>query len=287
MSDNAPPVSFQSPPIAEVALSLQFEPLVRLHIAHLGLLWERFRSRFPRTEEHPALPHVIEEFDVPRRAAPGIRIEVTGVPAVPRCWFLNAAGTELIQVQQDRFTVNWRRGDGDEPYPEYNHVRAFFTDAFDTFRAFLLDTDLGAVQADQCEVTYVDHIERRGVWERHGQLEKVLRVWKSLDDVGLLTEPEAVSLNMRFLTWGETMRGKRGDSKTPLGRLHIELQPGFRRADAKPILVMNSVARGAPLDDSINGALAFFDMAHLWIRQGFLDLTSPEMQAVWRSPQDG
>src|SRR5712692_1503294 len=98
---NASLPSFASPPIVEVALAVQFEPISQLHAAHMGLLWEKFRAELPQTEDHPPLPLTLEEFGAPHLIDLGIQIEFTGIPPVPRCWFLNASGTELIQVQQD------------------------------------------------------------------------------------------------------------------------------------------------------------------------------------------
>lgn len=276
--DSSSKLSFESPPIAEVALSVQFEPLARLHAVHLGLLWERFRDQFPGTEEQPPLPHVIEQFGglVPTDA--GLQIEFTGVPTIPRCWFLDSSGTELIQVQQDRLVVNWRRGDADEPYPQFSHVRQLFAETLDTFLAFLKENQLGALKPDQCEITYIDHIEQTGVWERHGQLDRVLSFWKQMESDDLLPELEAAVIRMRFII--------PGTDHTPLGRLYVDVQPGFRRTDRKPIFVMNSVARGRPEGEDRDDILAFFDAAHEWVRRGFLGLTSPEMQRVWRR-QDG
>jgi hypothetical protein len=35
---------FKTPPLAEVAISIQFEPLQNLHAAHYGLLWRESHS---------------------------------------------------------------------------------------------------------------------------------------------------------------------------------------------------------------------------------------------------
>ena len=55
------------PPIVETVLSVQFEPLAGLHTAHLGLLWEKFRRDFPRSEEQPPIDQMIEQFPEPFR----------------------------------------------------------------------------------------------------------------------------------------------------------------------------------------------------------------------------
>jgi hypothetical protein len=46
---------FDAPPLAEVSLGVQFQPLERLRTPQLGLLWEHFREGLPIIEEHPPL----------------------------------------------------------------------------------------------------------------------------------------------------------------------------------------------------------------------------------------
>jgi hypothetical protein len=42
---------------------------------------------------------------------------------MPRFWFVNEVGTELLQFQLDRFVHNWRKtGEGIE-YPRYERIR--------------------------------------------------------------------------------------------------------------------------------------------------------------------
>ncbi len=50
---------FKQPPLSEVVLSLQFDPLDSLKAPLIGVLWNRFRKSLPEIEEHPPLPAVI------------------------------------------------------------------------------------------------------------------------------------------------------------------------------------------------------------------------------------
>ena len=38
---------FENPPVIEVVCGVSFAPLTDLKAVHLGLLWERFRDRYP------------------------------------------------------------------------------------------------------------------------------------------------------------------------------------------------------------------------------------------------
>ena len=73
-----------------------------------------------------------------RRTAPPPVVEVEG-PAVafkvseetetPRLWLMNEQGSQLLQLQQDRLVVNWRRLPSDIPYPHYESIREFLVEA--------------------------------------------------------------------------------------------------------------------------------------------------------------
>src|SRR5579864_3244884 len=116
---------FTSPPVGEVVLSVQFARISSLQAAHLGLLWERYRAEFPRTETHPPLP-TVKDFSKPALAEAAVRFELRQPQTVPRVWFLNSPGTELIQIQADRFVCNWRRVVPSDVYPRYPYVRDRF-----------------------------------------------------------------------------------------------------------------------------------------------------------------
>ena len=64
---------------------------------------------------------------------------VSGLPPLPRCWFLNDTETRLIQLQADRFIHNWRKVTGKEEYPRYEAIRDEFIDRWDEFCMFLGD----------------------------------------------------------------------------------------------------------------------------------------------------
>ena len=262
---------FRKPPLAETVLSLQFEPVAGLTTAHVGLLWERFRKHFPVIGEHPPLTPVFEKFDPPSPA----QVEVTfeDRPPVPRVWFLNEAGSELIQVQPDRLIHNWRKMEGLDPYPRYEPIRDMFRDEVAVLEEFLRDEKLGALVVNQCEVTYINHIEPASVWQRHGEMEKAFVMCPRLGSAPFLPEPEDVAMRMRFV-----IPDPKGN---PIGRLHAAVQPAWKKSDNSPLLALNLMARGAPIGGGIEGAFAFFDLGRSWIVKGFADLTTPEMQRMW------
>jgi uncharacterized protein (TIGR04255 family) len=264
---------FARPPLVEVALSVQFNTLEGLRTPHLGLLWTDFRDRFPKFEEHPPIPPMTEKFGLRPAPAPSFSVDLMNVPPLPRCWFLNEAGTELIQVQQDRFIRNWRKvGTGDE-YPRYERIRKSFEEDFSRFVAFVRREKLGEMKPNQCEVTYVDHVIGGEGWARHGQIDEVVTLWAKRKADAFPPEPEDVRFAVRYL-----IPSSEGE---PLGRLHFELQPGILKAENRPIFVLNFTARGRPETEDIDGVLKFFDLGRDWAGRAFVAVTSERMHEAW------
>lgn len=269
---------FANPPVVEVALSVQFEPLTQLTTPHLGLLWAGLKERFPRIEQHPPLQSVIEEFAAPRQRKVEVRLEMLDSPPMPRSWFLNEQGTELIQVQPDRFVHNWRKvGEGDE-YPRYEHVRTAFENELNLFREFLDREQVGELLPNQCEVTYVNHIESGAGWDKHSQLGNVITVYSQRYSDTFLPEPEDARLALRYVI--------PSDDGEPLGRLHIAIDPAFRITDDSPIFLMTLTARGRPQGEGIPGVLRSLDTGREWVVRGFTSITTSEIHKIWGRRDD-
>ena len=244
-----------------------------MRAVHLGLLWQEFRDRYPRVEEQSPLHPTFETFPGTDQPAMNVRFEVLDVPPVPRVWFLDESGARLIQVQQDRFIHNWRKvGDG-QAYPRYEQIRQTFAEELEVFRGFLDREGLGPLCPNQCEVTYLNHIEPGECWQNSGQLQGAVTIWMSPPDNDFLPEPEDARLGVRYII--------PGPDGAPIGRLHASLEPALRRSDGAPIMVMNLTARGRPSGEGVEGALQFIDTAREWIVRGFTSLTTPCQHRVW------
>lgn len=270
---DSPRPDFSDPPVVEVALSVQFESLGKLRTPQLGLLWQQFRDRFPVTAEHAPLDSVVEQFGAPRVRKGVARIEMLESPPTPRCWFLNNAGTELIQIQHDRLVYNWRKAGTDAEYPRYEHVRDAFEAELRRLSDFVTSETLGDFMPNQCEVTYVNHITGGKSWQNHGDLGNVVTVFQRTFSDEFLEIPEDTGLRLRFVIPDEAGQ--------PIGRLHAVLNSGYRSHDDQPIFILNLTARGAPRGDGIDGVLAFLDLGREWVVRGFTSMTTPNMHKEW------
>lgn len=256
---------FNRPPVVEVVLGVQFMPL-GLSLNHYGLFFGRVRQDYPKFVVQPPLPSVIEGFGVPKQATVGV--ELAEAPEI-RAWYIDASETRLIQVQKDRFLFNWRKVRGDEIYPRYHGIEPVFEEEWKRFGTFLSAEQLGIPEVNQCEVTYVNHIEMDHGWKGYGELGKVLASWSGDTSDEFLPEPERVMMKAQYVM---------GERR---GRLRITVKPAIRRRDGKEILIIELTARGKPNSSQLDDIVEWFELGHQWIVKGFTSFTGKQMHQIW------
>ena len=253
---------FKSPPIAEVSLAIVFQPIA-LGVIEAADLWRsRFAEEFPTVEEQAPLRLPQERFDGLPSSTPQFGIELARTPTLPRLWFTNERGDELIQVQNDWFARNWREGEGSrQPYPLYPHIREAFATDLAKFASFVSDNDLGPLRVIQAEVTYINHIDESDL----------SRVLLAVSRVGHLPQSESISFGMQYVLV---------EDETPIGRLHLQANKAVHRKRGD-ITLLQITARGRPLGEGIEGALAFLDRGADEALSSFVNSTRPEMHQKW------
>ena len=277
MRNRLPYPDFESPPVVEVALAVQFERLGGFRYTHLGLLWQRFAHAFPHVEDHAPLDQLVETFGVPGGRRLGVQLISGDTPPAVRSWFLNEARTELLQLQPDRLVHNWRKvGSGvqdDHPYPRYEHIREQFSGELEIFCEFVKEFQLGNFSSNQCEITYINHLFAEDGWNAHNEVDTIISAFKAncrnLSGLAM----ENTRFDMRYII--------QDSEKNPTGRLHVSFQPAFRKTDNKPMFVLTLVARGRPDEASSDGIMRFLDHGRSLIVRGFTELTTPHMHTVW------
>lgn len=261
-----PPLpDFVHPPLAEVALSIQFAELSNFRAIHLGSLWEAFsKVVFPRFEEQPPVPASLEAMGIPQ-ATSAPQFQLLDVPPMPRYLFLSDRSGFVVQVQQDRFTVNWRRRSPNDLYPRFEAVLSEFERLADQFNQFMSDGNLGKIRVTQAEVTYVNRIETSELSA------DVVSVLSSRYSDGFLHDPEEVNLSLRFPIF---------EKDQLCGRLHIVARTGALLGSKNPMNLM-LLARGKPQGDDIKAAVDFFAIGRKHIVSAFASVTSKEMHLKW------
>lgn len=260
---------YEDPPVIETVLGVEFSPLEKWSVPHFGLMWATMKADFPRFEVKPPLDSSLERF-LPAREVAEPRIEF--LPQMPiRCWFLDEQERTLVQVQKNRFTYNWRKSQGFDPYPRYEqNIRPAFETAWRRFADFVKDQEIGPLEVLQTEVTYVNHLEIDREWRTLADLARVFPCWSGSCSGDFLPVPESVNIHVNYLIPEQR------------GRLRISVQPAIRNSDGMEILQLTLTARVKPELGTGTEFLDSLDVAREWVVRGFTDFTSREMHNFWK-----
>jgi uncharacterized protein (TIGR04255 family) len=137
-------------PLHELVFGIGFERLKALKAPHVGLFWDTFRKDFPQVQHAPPIAPPTPE------GLSGFIEEETGFP-LPRFWFIHADENLLLQLQQDRLLLNWRKS-GKRPYPHFSEMLPQFLSFFSNFRKFIEGQSLGIITPTELELNYVNQI---------------------------------------------------------------------------------------------------------------------------------
>lgn len=263
---------FDQPPIAESVISVQFAPL-QVPMLRLGDAWSRFKDRYPNIEEKPELETAIERFGGVFEFLQPLRIEFADMPRL-RFWFLSGNGSELIQLQQNRFVRNWRRTDDGMRYPSYATLRQDFLRDWIEFQSFARQELNKETALTQVEITYVNAI---GVDQVAG-LSDVL----SFVSPDFMSRPMASNLESSDVVLRFVLKDGHGAS---WGRLHVEFGKGVELMNGKQVWRFNLTARGLVRDSTLEHLTSMLDSCHTEAVQAFANLTTPMIQEKWGRKQ--
>ena len=263
---------FDNPPVTETVLGVQFTPLSKFEVPHYGRYWTKIKEEYDRFEVQPAIAGTVDERGLD--AKPGqIFINFPGGPTL-RCWFMDKSQTNLIQVQRDRFILNWRKVRGDERYPHYENIRPKFAQEWDRFCAVLTEEGIETPKVNQCEVTYVNHIEFDSELTGGSELKRFIASWSGATSGDFLPKVDKVGLNTSYVMDGNN------------GRLRISMQPVLRLLDGMEVLQLDVSATGRPASSKTLDLLEWMDKGREWVVKGFADFTTKEMHGKWRRTND-
>jgi uncharacterized protein (TIGR04255 family) len=251
--------NYKKPPVNEVVCGLQFRPLDNFFIPHVGLLWDKFRQKYPRIQTtHPIATSKGEL----------ISDSATNFP-LPRFWFIGKDDDQVVQFQFDRLYFNWRRREG--VYPRYPRVFEQFENALNIFQTFLCEFNLGDLKIIEFDLSYINHIPKGKGWNKIDEIDNIFPdfIWKKTSGRYM---PNPVNI-----AW-------QADFPMPeqKGLLGVSLKKAVRTADKTDLLVFELKARGPAKSNSREDLRDWFDTAHEMIVVGFSDLTRLNIQKeIW------
>lgn len=257
-------VEYSRPPLIETVYSVQFEPLGGSS-SLLAQFWQVVKDEFPSMEDQPALANVIEpEFLTPQFQPLRIQFDQNS-----RLFMTSANKSFVLQLQRDRFVLNWRRVSPQMEYPRFGGIYPRFEVLLDKLKKFTETQGLGQVVQNQFELTYVNIVDQKN------GLERVTMNGLFVDHLRSATGED------RFLPLPENLNWQ---SSFPLpdrqGRLHISAATAYmvQNLEQGPVMRVDLTARGIGKDRSDSGRRDWFNLAHRWIVLGFADIMSLDVQ---------
>lgn len=261
--------SFERPPVVETVLGVQFNRLPRLMNVHLGAYWRDLGSDWPNAKDAPLIEEARERMGPEPAWLPRVtQIQLTQLPQ-SRCMIKNRSGDRMIQVQNGRFHVNWLGHAGD-PYPRYSTIRPEFDRLVSQFRRFVTDNDLGDVQPNQWEVTYVNHLPKGELWSTAAEWGAVVSVFGDCARSG------------RFEGFDGEFHYRLPDDQ---GRLHVRYQHALEQVgERREVLMMQLTARGPvePSEHAFEVLGRGLDAGRRAIVLAFASMTTEKAHAIWR-----
>src|SRR5258708_26531378 len=247
---------FDSPPVIETAISIQFSRLLGFSTAHAGWFWKshlKLPGNWNKIAEASRLEDQFERFG-PDDMWAQLGIRVTPVGESQRIQIIRDDDERMVQVQDSRIVLNWRKQSGG--YPSYESLIPDFRTANSHFDQFAQESGFARLEPNQWEVTYVNHIPRGDLW-------KDLRDWPRIVP-GLYTpsavngESDAISGDWRFALGSQR------------GRLYVSLKLG--RVENERVMVLQLTARG-PISPELSSESGLA-LGHETIVRTFKKITS-------------
>jgi len=261
---------FSAPPVVETVLSVQFSRLKTYSLAYAGWFWKQYldeRGEWPKSIPVPRLPDVFERFDESESWSQfpfALSIQM----APERLQIVRKDQQRMIQVQDSRFVLNWKKQEQSE-YPTFGLLLPEFNDHFDKFTKFCQTIDNESLDINQWEVTYVNIIEKGSLWNSVDD-------WK--DILPGLFIPQTVSDK------AEAFQGEWKYLIAPqVGRLYISIKHiRVGGPNGQEALMLQLVARGPVTAQSKHSLEDGFNLGHETIVSTFEKITSKEARKTWK-----
>lgn len=265
LTPNIKPIyRFSNPPVVESVLGVQFEPLAKFKIGHLGAFWKALGPEWPATADAPAIEPQFETFGT--RVWGGATFKITEELQM-RTQIRNERNDRMVQIQNGRLHYNWLGQDGAQ-YAEYEKVRPEFDKVLQRFLSFLQTEGLGELKPNQWEVTYVNHIFKGPAWiSPQDWPELFVEGWPFPAPLG------EIVLESFGGEWHFEIPNRKG-------RIHIGLTHGKPRGKEEALILVLT-ARGPVQPVSLNGLSAGLDLGRATIVETFKRLTSAKAHTLW------
>jgi uncharacterized protein (TIGR04255 family) len=264
------PIKFEDPPVQEVAFSASFQTPKMMSGAFIGTFWSQVRERFPDLSENSPIPALIEAPSQGTEVNVAPQLQILNMPSLRRSILRSTDGRHIIQIQQDKFVLNWTRGKS-KAYPDFETAFSEFASNLELLSKNLKAEGFGQPIYNQYELQYVNLVGP----------DNGLAI---VGEGGLLVDHTRRSTTDRFLpnpsgfNWTSSYQ-----LPNEMGRLHMIAQAVLVPPKNQRHVRLDVVARGFRPDSDDFNMEQWFKIAHEWIVSGFTDSTSPILQTqAWK-----
>jgi uncharacterized protein (TIGR04255 family) len=246
---------YDNPPLNEIAVGVYFEPLNGWQTRHVGQFWGEVSKEFPNTEDQSPILEI------------GGSPQMLQIPPLRRTFLISGDQNFVIQLQESRFLLNWRKKQPTDVYPRFSSFFNKFVGHWGHFSDFVAREKVGNLKPVRYELTYVNHIEQADQ-SVSATVEHYARIfnWSNLKAQFL---PPPTGINV---VWTFAMPEQLGFAQANLS------QGVLTDGRAVLVLVMSCTGSASP-KLSLND---WFAAAHRWLSQGFKELTTDAARQEWR-----
>ncbi|TAJ91389.1 MAG: TIGR04255 family protein [Gammaproteobacteria bacterium] len=259
---------YDNPPVVERVIGVQFAELAFFTNAHAGWFWKSYLDEeWTHINEVPRLESKIENFESKKR---GIipQLTVQTMPTPERHQIVRKTDDRMIQIQNTRFILNWRKKDNQD-YMDFESIYGEFQNYFDKFKDFVRDAGGEELQFNQWEITYVNHIFKGELWNN---IDDWTEIFPGLSIPRLdIYKKRLDTLNME---WAVNLQGN-------TGRLHIKLNHAVVKSQDEPEIIRADFTSRGPINASQDYQRGLF-LGHEAIVNTFTEITSESAHKYWR-----
>ena len=261
MSKSLP--NFSNPPLDEVVLGVQFDPCPNYSSIFAKDVWELYCEEFPSTAEHQALSPQFEVFGG-HNPQSGFQVNFGQAPVRSRLWFISKEQNHLLQFQDDRLLLNWRRYPNGQEYPRFEQIAKDFNDYLIRLKNFFQEKFEFAMKINQAEVSYINNIPI----DNYSDISDWFSFWND-------NQLKIDGLSTNFIEVINDVDNQ------PFARLTHELSSVISAEDGKKAFQFALSFRGKPDGEDVESGMKFIREGRKKIVVRFCEATTKEAQKKW------
>ncbi len=246
-----------NPPVTETSIGFYFQKIEGWHLLHQGILWEKFRTKYPVLE---FLPTILD--------APQQKIQLDFNSPILRTGFADTTRTQLVQIQDGLLLHNWRKTPEAPKYNRYEMVRSLLREDWKTFCSYLREASLKDPVVSRCEMSYFNHLVRGVEWKDFSDLPEIFTTWRGVSQPAASGALQMAAFNVAY--------------RVGRGMVNVVAQPGIRSNDGKEVIQLTLSSSVAPNNSQEEELFQCLDECHEYAGSAFVDFTTDKARERWR-----